>query len=130
MCAKQGKLFDVGVGGSGRERFTAPYQRHSPTSEAAARHVEATGQVGREERVILEDLAAHPDSLREEVCERTSIKDCAACARLNTLVHRNRMVRESGKRRATSGRECVSYSLTERGREITDLGNTGQASRL
>ena len=115
MTPAQGNLFEA----------TPPARASSPTQQAAAQAVAPA--VGRQCLRLLRALGRLQRGTREQLCAATSIRESAACGRLNWLADPNRarpafkprlspFIRTDGKLRASSGLFVTAYVLTDAGR--------------
>lgn len=109
-------LFDIRV----------PARRGCATQAAGAERARPGAEA--EWLMILDCLACHGPLTREQICNYTGIKECAACGRLNAMADPNRgraawkpelpaLVRVlEERRRARSGVAVQVYEITTEGR--------------
>lgn len=88
---------------------TAPYQQTSDTSRIAAL---SQVKVGTQKFNILMLLAFHGGKTEDEIEVELDMRRSAVCGRINSLVHQDQRVRDSGNKRLTRfGRPAVVWEL-------------------
>ena len=90
--------------------FSAPAQRHSPTSVAAAASLDSD-TLNALHRRVLEYLAAHGPSTDEQIAIGLSMNPSTARPRRIEL-HKRGLVFEAGVGKTASGRKAVVWQAT------------------
>ena len=86
----------------------------SKFSLAAYESLKESGEINRREREVLEALIEHGPMTREEIARVTGMKEGSACARVNALIEKNKLVEVSCKRNSVTNKMngVVDLSLT------------------
>lgn len=109
-------LFRIPKTGQGHEAIHVPAGRNNPHGQEAARDMEKSGKASKQVWRVLSRLSMNGPMSREQLSDRTDIKETSLCGRLDECV-KHGWVRVNGETRGRAGKMVNVYAITPAGRE-------------